>query len=380
MKKLQSNRQGWIWIAILLFLFIVISFSLLSQKPKAYPNYVSDSPSPTGVKAFYTYLNKVKDVNRWDHSPNLFQKSHEKKLLVMVEPAFIPDKKEMDAYIDFMKDGNTILLFKDNPKGMFDLNTGPFEETPSFTKDELKVYDQNHKAFMAEISSPIRLIPNKQDQILFKDDAGLIALKRTFGNGQLIVTITPEWIINSQLLDEDHLPLILKLINESKASEILFDEYVHDGQNAAAITTLYPKWFLLLLLQGILLVILWLWYKGKRFGPIIVPRDETVRFSDEGIRALTAWYLRGKRYHDSLLIQADYAKLLLQERWQIPYSRDWKDLASYLERKWLGIPRGDIRPFLNGLSTIMEKEKISKQEYLLWSRKLDQLRKEVEEG
>ncbi len=36
-------------------------------------------------------------------------------------------------------------------------------------------------------------------------------------------------------------------------------------------------------------------------------------------------------------------------------------------------------PFLNGLTNILEKEKISKQEYLLWSKKLDRLRKEVED-
>ena len=78
-------------------------------QPKDYPAYVSDSPSPTGVKAFYTYLNKeMGSVNRWTHPPNLLPASDENQLLVMVEPSIIPDTEEMEAYIHFMKTGNTI--------------------------------------------------------------------------------------------------------------------------------------------------------------------------------------------------------------------------------------------------------------------------------
>jgi hypothetical protein len=39
-----------------------------------------------------------------------------------------------------------------------------------------------------------------------------------------------------------------------------------------------------------------------------------------------------------------------------------------------------VKPFLHDLTNILAKEKITKQEYLFWSQKLDQLRKEVEEG
>jgi len=129
----------------------------------------------------------------------------------------------------------------------------------------------------------------------------------------------------------------------------------------------------------ILLLLLWLWMKGKRFGPIFVPREESVRFSDEGLKALAAWYLRGKRYHDSIIIQSDYVKLLLQERWQIPYHREWQDLSSYMEKKWTRMSANEINSFLTGLVHILEKETITKQEFLLWSKRLEQLRKEVEE-
>ena len=295
----------------------------------------------------------------------------------MIEPYFMPDSEEMDAYKAFMEAGNTILLFKKNPKGMFDLNT-VLGETQSSTDEEPNVFDLEEKAFRAEINSPVRLQTNEQDEILLYDEAGPIALKRDYGEGELIVSISPEWITNGKLLNNDHIPLVISLINEGNAGTFLFDEYIHGVQNASTIGTLYPKWFLLLMLQGILMTLLWLWYAGKRFGPIFIPREETVRFSDEGIRALAAWYIRGRRYHDSLVIQADYVKLLLQERWGIPYSKEWKDLSDQFERKSPKMPKLEIPTFLKGLVNILEKEKISKQEYLLWSKKLDRLQKEVE--
>ncbi|WHY88835.1 DUF4350 domain-containing protein [Neobacillus novalis] len=378
MKNLKPKRQGWIRLTVLLLIFILISLYVSSQKPKQYPNYVSGSPSPTGVKAFYTYFKKEVHVNSWTADPKKLPKQGEEKLLVMVEPFFIPDTEEMEAYQDFMKAGNTILLFKSNPKGMFDLDTVPEQTSPN---NEVKWYGKNQGTYKAEMNSPIRIVTNKDDVVLLDDAGGsAIALKRPVGKGQLIVAITPEWLTNDKLLQDDNLPLVLNLSNEGKAPTVLFDEYLHGSQNSSSIMTVYPMWFLLFILQGILLMMLWLWFKGKRFGPLFVPREETVRFSDEGIRAITAWYLRGRRYHDSLLIQADYLKLLLQERWRIPYRVEWSELSSFLERKNRGMQANEIRPFLIGLTHILEKEKVSKQEFLLWSRRLEQLRKEVEEG
>ncbi|WML60567.1 DUF4350 domain-containing protein [Neobacillus sp. PS2-9] len=380
MRKLPIISRSWMGLTVLLLLFILISFFIYSQKPKSYPSYVSDSPAPTGVKAFYTFVKNEIGGKTWSYSPDLLPKEESHQLLVMVEPFFTPDRKETKAYLDFMKAGNTILLFKNNPKGMFDLNTGPFEESPSTSNDLMSVTNQNHVTFKAEMNSFIRLYPTDKDQLLLKDAAGAVALKRTYGQGQLIVTIAPEWMTNGNLLNHDHLPLILSLLDEAKPQNILFDEYLHTGKGTAGRLAVYPMWFLILLLQGILIMILWLWKKGKRFGPIFTPREDTVRFSDEGIQALTAWFIRGSRYQDSIRIQADYVKHLLQEHWRIPYSKEWRDSISLLEKKWKQMPSSEINSFLKGLEIILEKEKLSKQEYLLWSRKLDRLRKEVNEG
>lgn len=340
---------------------------------------MSDSPSPTGVKAFYTFVEDKKEMKRWSFSPENLPKNEDKYLLLMVEPYFIPEKEKMEAYFEFMKNGNTILLFHNNPKGMFDLEIEHIG-SETFIGEDLLVSDTRGTSYRADLRSSIRLQTNEQDKILLKDEAGVLAFKRAIGKGQLIVSNSPEWLTNGSILSADHLPLILSLINEEGHTSLLYDEFVHGAQNSSTFLTLYPKWFLLLLLQGALIVILWLIARGRRFGPIFIPREESVRFSDEGIRALSAWYIRGRRYHESLLFQADYVKLLLQERWGIPVSKEWKDLSSPLERKWTNIPAHEIKSFLNELITILQKENVNKQEYLLWSKRLDRLRKEVEES
>ncbi|MEH7123182.1 DUF4350 domain-containing protein [Bacillus sp. JJ1773] len=378
MLKSISKGRAWIYLLVMLILFTLISYFSFSPEPMHYPNYVTDSPSPTGVKALYTYLGKEKKVKKWSHAPNLLNNGEKDQLLIMAEPYFFPKNEELQAYINFMEAGHTILLLKKNPKGMFDLTTAPISGESS-SGDAAEVYSRDGNNYRAEISSTVRLQTNQQDEILLSDQAGTIAVKRPFGEGQLIVSIAPEWMANEKILDFDHTTLLSVLLTEEDAHTILFDEYIHGGENAAKLSVLYPKWFLLLMLQGILIAVLFLWHKGKRFGPIYSPREETVRFSDESLQALSAWYIRGRRYHDSLLIQADYVKLLMQERWGIPYGKRWMDLSDFLERKWINMPRNEIQTFLLGLSTILANEKVNKQEYLLWSRKLDRLKKEVEE-
>jgi Domain of unknown function (DUF4350) len=354
---------------------------MTSPEEKRYSNYLSQSPSPSGVKAIFTYLESEKNsVEKWSQSPEMLPNKAENQILIMVGPYFIPDQEEMEAYQSFMEAGNTILLFKESPKGMFDVRTAPLEESVATDEEVTVVTDGEGKAHKAEIGSSIRLKANEKDEILIKDESGIIAFKRAFGKGQLIVSNSPNWMTNGSILEQDHLSLVVSFINESKADSILFDEYSHGQENASKIGTLYPKWFLIFIVQGTLIIVMWLLLKGKRFGPILVSRKETVRFSDERIKALAAWYIRGKRYQDSLFIQADYVKLLMQEKWGIAYGKEWKDISPQLERKWKGLPASEITSFLEGLKNVLAKRKINKKEYLLWSKKLDRLRKEVEEG
>lgn len=374
-------RKTKVWIPLigLIGFLLFLTYFIESYNPKAYPHYVSDSPSPTGVKAIYTYLKDENSVKRWSHSPNLLTKQDENQILIMVEPYFTPEQEEVDGYLNFIKAGNKMILFKENPRGMFDIKTLPADIDP-FLDEAITIRDKNGIEFDAFFQATTRIIPSEKEKVLFEDEAGVIATSQKIGDGELITTITPEWMLNGNLSDYDHIPLVLSLIEDREASIYYFDEYVHGPKNASNLTTLYPKWFLVLLLQGGLIVLLWLWYRGKRFGQVIVPREDNVRFSDEGIRALSAWFIRGRYYHESLNIQADYVKQLIQEKWGIPSHRDWTDLSTKLSLRWSGKKENEVKQYLQNLTKILENKKLTKQDYLIWSKNLDELRNEVEKG
>lgn len=382
MQIVTTKKRTWLLLIILLLLFFLISSFVLTPEPTEYPNYGSNSPAPNGVKAFYTYLEKEKlPVERWFYSPGLLSKSAGNQVLLMVQPKgiYFSKKAEQKPYVEFMEAGNTIILFTSTPNGKFNLAFNQTDAKSSAAKF-ISVKTQEGNKFKAMNGASVTFQPENGDEVLLTNADGPVAFKRHYGKGQLIVCNSPGWLTNRNILKYDHIPLILSLLNEGNvknAEAVLLDEYTHGlGKTAYSI---YPQWLLILMAQGALMIIMLLWMQGKRFGPILAPREEFVRFSDERIQALAAWYMKCRLYKDSLFIQADYVKLLLQERWGIPYKAGWKDHADILERKWVTAPASEIRQFLNDLTLLLQKERISKQEYLLWSKKLEQLRKEVEQ-
>ncbi|CEG26355.1 DUF4350 domain-containing protein [Bacillus sp. B-jedd] len=376
MGKRGSLLRSWLPFVGLITVFIAILIIGYQPEARNYPKYIASSPAPTGVKAIYTFLQDKKSAKEWVHPPKVLPKSAQGQLLIMVEPLNISKTTEMKQYEEFMEAGNSILLLSHIPDGFFDLKTAAIKpvEKPNVLEDEEK------NTYKVNVNLPNRLIPSKKDKILLNDKEGAVAIQRAVGKGKLYVLVSPELITNSEVLKEDNLTVFLKIVNDAGPSAVLFDEYVHGERSALSGALVYPKWFLLLVLQGTIATAIFLWLKGKRFGPVYAPREESVRFSDEGIRALAAWYIRGRRYGDSIKIQADYTKQKLQEKWRIPYSIPWIDASDYLERKWTVKSGEEIKEFLQGLSAVLAKDGLNKQEYLLWSRLLDDLRIEVEKG
>ena len=81
--------------------------------------------------------------------------------------------------------------------------------------------------------------------LLYGENERAVALKRTFGKGQLIVANTPEWMTNGNILKDDHLPLLLTLLKEvmqepfSLMNTFMASRALLDGN-------VYPKWLSLI--------------------------------------------------------------------------------------------------------------------------------------
>lgn len=373
-----TEKKIWIWLVSLLFIFILFSFLLFKEGPEEYPAYISESPAPMGTKGFYTYLNQEElDVERWQGSPETLTQTEGNELLFMIAPPLFGDEAEQESYQTYMEAGNTIVLLRQNPDGMFDLDTSYIEEEiteESTTLNGIGTYE-------ALLQSPFRITTVDDDNVLLMDEEGeAIAVERAYGDGKLIVITEPDWLTNETITENEHFDIVLNLVDFSSYSAIKFDSYVHGAGERISIFTLYPRWLLVFSLELIILTLLWLWLKGKRFGPIIEPREATVRFSDERLKALAIWYIKGKRYQDALKVQANYNKQLLQERYGIPYRKSWQDSLDAINRALTDMSTKEIENYISGLNDVLLKEKITKQEFVSWSKKNERLRKEVEEG
>lgn len=376
MKVIFQNKQ-WIYFAVIVLALILLSIFGQRRTLEEYPPFVSYSPSPTGTKALYTYLMEEGiETKQWKHPPDLLQ-TEKKALLIMIEPAVKLSKKDLQSYEKFIKTGNTLLLFSENPEALFNIEMDFVIESI----DEQQKFSYNHQEYRLQLNPLQEIVGAEQGERFLTLDSKTYGIKRNYGEGQLIVIKASNLLMNSKITKEEHAEFITDLLKDvyREGETILFDEYVHGRSQVKAYIKAYPAWFIVLMLQMILVTVFWLFYKGKRFGPIYTPRGEIVRFGDEAITSLASWHLQAKRYQDSLKIQADYTKQLLQEVWEIPYHFSWTESESLLKEKWK-VPEKNINNFVRGLERVLKNKKIQREEYVKWSKRLDDLRKEVDKS
>ncbi|MFP3361816.1 DUF4350 domain-containing protein, partial [Planococcus sp. SIMBA_143] len=74
------------------------------------------------------------------------------------------------------------------------------------------IRDGDGHTYQAEMLSDVRLEEADGDTVLLDDVSGTIAYKSEVGEGQLIVSTTPAWMTNGNILKKDHLSMILLLL------------------------------------------------------------------------------------------------------------------------------------------------------------------------
>jgi hypothetical protein len=377
------NYKTRIWIGCFLgiCLFIALGMVLMPRNPTVYPEYVTESPSPSGVKAFYTLLEKdFAPVETWNKPAQALPLLNSRQLMIMVEPSAPLNSNEIEQWTKWLEAGNQLWLLDRNPKGLFHLQTSLInQELSQETNPVATVWgsEEWEGTYHASLEPEARLVAESKDHVLLKDQHGVLALSRTYGQGELMVLLAPEWLTNGMILQQDHLQLLLPFILRANPQVIWFNDFVHRNKNLPTVLGVYPEWFLVFLTQLTLSFLLWLLYKGKRFGSVQTPREWVVRLGDERLRAIAAWYERGKFYKESLAIQDEFLRHTVQERWGIPLDMEG---AEFIEAALQRIPPDRQQQWLQNWRGLKEAyaEKISPQAYLKWSKLLDDMQKEVE--
>jgi hypothetical protein len=375
-KRKNPATLSWTWtiIVVLLIMFFGLGILLIPSEKTEYPDYIAESPSPTGVKAFYTYVKSLEIPTQvWERPVEQLSYQTEGQLMLLIEPDNMFNEEEQKKWKDWMQQGNHIWLVSKFPEGFFDIKTDLHSVT--LREDHL----QKIGKYKALVDTNLRLHHTSNDEIIYEDEAGVIAMERSYGRGGLTVLITPEWFQNGQILKQHHLELLMPLLNRTKPELIWFNDYIHGYESQWAIIEAYPQWLLLILAQILLVILLWLWAKGKRFGPIITPREWTVRFGDERIKAQAVWYQKGEFYEETLLHQIEYVRLAIQEKWGLSTNLAIDEFVELSKRRLSSQKQSVWERNWAEIGELMSKGKLSHKQFLRGSKLIDDIRKEVQE-
>jgi hypothetical protein len=380
MGSLDGRTKSWIGLLLSLALFLGLGSFLLPHTPQQYPSYTTESPSPTGLKAFYSWMNDhLEHVGVWQKDTLSLPQSGNPQTMIVVESREPFNPEEEQYYIEWMERGHQLWLIQSHPRDFgIHVKSDPVGNIEELR--EITGYDQWAGEFKGIVGSEIRLEPDMNDRILLKDSYGPIAFARSYGDGELIVFITPEWFTNENIVKHNHLEMILPLLQDETTTTgaLWFNEYVHGYGSQPPLLEAYPPWLLFAFAQLIIMTLLWLWYKGKRFGAVENPREWSVRFGDERIRAMAAWYERGGFLTESLKIQEEFIRFRIQERWGIPARLDANTLMDAARQRLSPRELSEWQELWIGLEQMKVKNKISHKEYIQRSKQLDQIRKELD--
>lgn len=375
----ERRSPNWIGLALITVLFIGIGIWVFPQQPHPFPHYVSDSPSASGVKAFFTLLgNQKRNVAVWKQGIGPLPDASGRQLMMAVQPLRAIDSIEEKRWIDWMEKGNRIWLMDRDPSGVFELEWNMTQSSRPDDVHSIVGYDEWRGRFKATIKSKIRLVPGDSDRILLRDDVGVVTLARSYGKGELIVSITPEWITNGTILQHDHASLLLPIFDRGPTDTVWFNEAIHGYENKWEVIEAYPHWFIVLAVQALVILTFWIWRKGKRFGPIETPREWTVRFGDERIRTMAVWYERSRFYKEALSIQVEYVRFALQERWGISSSVEVSEMLILAKHRLSSEQEARWKTTWGQSETGIQAKNLPHREFVRLSQQLDLIRKEIE--
>ncbi|WP_276353062.1 DUF4350 domain-containing protein [Cohnella caldifontis] len=313
LRLLNGNKHA-IGLAVCVVLFVALGLTMVKPEPERMPPYVSFSADVDGTKGVAELLGeKAAPVQTW-RRPWRELPAGTGHALLAVEPG-VADEGEWTNLLEWVERGNELLLFS---RVMGEGEA--FRTEGSSAKPGVAVVTREDGAeaaeYRAEVGTEQRIVPEDGVIELIRDANGIIAARKTIGNGTVIAAVTPEWLTNENVLRYDHFDLVWPwLADDGSRAALWVDEYHHGYEDARGFLAVFPAWLTASCAALAVALLLWLWQRGKRFGPAYTPRAWTVRRGDETLRAVAAWYERRGFRNEALAHQARALRRLLLTRW-----------------------------------------------------------------
>lgn len=370
-----SLRTYRVALVVALLLLLLIGVFVVKPGAPTYPPYVSASAQADGSKAV-VLLMQEKDmrVREW-RQPMKFLPPQEGQVLISLQPNGLGES-EREELLDWVAAGNDLILFDDDPQDW---------EEASFYVHELEKGNEQRKIQGTHLahdavgvaSTRARLEADPDMETLLYDEAGILAGRTLVGDGSVTLFLVPEWMSNGQIAKHSHFEAVWPFLQENW-SVVWMDEYHHGYREQPSIFALYPGWLIAGFAQLGLLLLIGIWWRGKRFGPIYTLREWTVRRGDETLLAVASWYERRRLALDALRHREAYLRQMLYERWGIQQRADLHEIVSMARSKWSIRDSEQMASVLHRLEQAKSGMKYTPKQLLADSLLLDEIIKRLE--
>lgn len=367
-----KHKQG-LWLAVCILLFFIVMLLLFQRPEPPKPAYVSTSAQPDGTKGLSLLLKeKGHRVSLWQQTWRRLPIPAPEQRLLVVEPGE-SEPAEQEALMHWIESGGSLVLFDSDPSEFSDMlaldrkrsQGTQAEGVASVQADKAAEAYGFHagETYRASVSSQVRLRTGDAVTALLSDRDGVLAAEISLGSGKITVFLTPEWLTNGTVLQHDHFNLIWPLLRDAGTAPgtLLVDEYHHGYRKQPGMFAVYPAWLLLCFIQLGAAVLLWLWLRGKRFGPVYLPREWVVRRGDETLLAVAGWYERRGCRMEALRIQERYFRRLLQDRWGLHATASEEVVAQAAGVRWNEADVEQLRMLLRRFEWIHSVEASGRQ-------------------
>jgi hypothetical protein len=362
-------------LVVCILLFFGLGYLIVKPKAANYPPYLSSSPALDGTKAVSLLLEeKGRQVREW-RRPVRFLPGKENQALLLIQPHSV-EEGEKKHILEWVSRGNDLLLFDENPGNWEIFKIEKKQEYQPGLKTLISKKGLQNEPLTGMVNTSNRLSGINDADVLLSDDLGVIAAQTSSGRGTVTIFLTPQWLTNNEILNLSHFTIVWPSL-QKEWDTIWFDEYHHGLRSQPPLLAVYPGWLIMALVQLTAALLLWIWWKGKRFGPVYTPREWVVRRGDETLLAAASWYEGQKLSRAAMRHQISYLRHLVVERWCLQANASDQDLVRKARALWGDEQAEDLDQLF--LRLAKDNRLYTDKQLLLDSGKLDKIRHLLEE-
>lgn len=374
--NIVSKRQ-WLWV---LGIVLVLLLSLLFLAPT---NRLLDGSSygrsPDGYAGWYAYMQQQGvRIDRWQQPyKNLVRSTQRASDL---EETFLQVYGERAAQqlpsdlIAWVSGGNRLVVLAKQGKA----TEAPFISSHSTTAGTVTIATTRRFPPQLISSQSKRPTSVQGNPVLLSDRYGGIVTREVRGTGEIIRVTTPYLAANAYQDSSANYAYLAELLGE-KPDRIWVDEYLHGYKDAATreketrgdlIGYLTATPFVLMVIQGFVIVGILVYAKNRRFGAVRPILNPPVNNSQAYIQAMAGVLQKARSYEFVEQVIGNAEKAHLQQQLGLSgETADEQELMTMWQNQ-TGRSPTDLQPLLHPRGSLKRESDL-----LLWLQKWSQVRK-----